>query len=165
MRLPAPLFVCLLLIVPFLRAADSSGEPNQKEPAKLAPLVVNEAPFGYLGIKHATAKFDVFRLVTFRGSLAYLQVDELNPDSPGLAAGIRQGDRIVAVNGKATREWSFSKLKYFGETLEAGQHVPVELYRPSDGSTVQVEVVVSKRPKTKPVSAGPKPTRAAGFCG
>ena len=164
MRLSVPLFACLLLIVPFLRAADSSIEPNQKEAAKLAPLVVNEAPFGYLGIKHATARFDVFRLITFRGGLAYLQVDELYPDSPGLAAGIRQGDRIVAVDGKATREWTFSKLKYFGDTLEAGQHIALELYRPSDGSTIRVEVVVSKRPKTKPVSSGAAPPQVARFC-
>jgi C-terminal processing protease CtpA/Prc len=152
MKLLVPLVGCLFLVALSVRASESTSEPNQMEPTALGPYVVSATPFGYLGVKHATARFDLLRFVTFRGGLAYLQIDELFPDSPGVTAGIRQGDRIIGVNGKPIGKWSFSQLKSFGETVEVGQHVKVELYRPSDGSTMLFEIIVAKTPASKRAS-------------
>lgn len=152
MKLLIPLFGCLILATLPARAFDSPSEPDQKEPIRLDPYVVPASPFGYIGVKHGTARFDLLRFVTFRGGLAYLQIDELFPDSPGLIAGIRQGDRIIGVNGKPIGKWSFSQLKYFGQTVEVGQRVKVEIFRPTDGTTTLFEVVVAKKPAAKPAS-------------
>jgi S1-C subfamily serine protease len=77
-------------------------------------------------------------------------VDELDPDSPALAAGIRPGDWIMGINGKAIGKWSFSQLRRFGETVEVGQHILVDIYRPSDRSDIHAEVVVARKPKAAP---------------
>lgn len=148
MRILLPLVAVLLVAAPgSVHAADATSESGPNEPQKLAPYEVAEAPFGYLGIKHASARFDLLRFVTFRGGLAYVQVDEFFPDSPAIRAGIKQGDWIVGVNGKPIGKWSFSQLRRFSETLEVGQHVLVDIYRPSDGSEIHADVVVVRRPK------------------
>ena len=152
MKLLPSFLACLLLIVPSLWAADSISEINPKEPVKLAPYIVKEPPFGYLGIKHGTARFDLLRFITFQGGLAYVQVDEFSPDSPALTAGIKPGDRIIGVNGKPIGKWSFPQLRRYGETVEDGQHILVDIYRPSDKSDIHADVVVTRKPKTKPVS-------------
>jgi C-terminal processing protease CtpA/Prc len=148
-----PLVACLLSVISPVLAADSANDSPPAEGQKLAPYEVTASPFGYLGIKHASARYDLFRWATFQGGLAYLQIDEFYPDSPALSAGIRQGDWIIGINGKPIGKWSFSQLKRFGETQEIGQHIRVDIYRPSDRSDFHADVVVTRKPKANPVSS------------
>jgi S1-C subfamily serine protease len=147
MKILLTLIACLSAIPISVRASDLSNEAPRKESVKMAPYEVSESPFGYLGIKRASARFDVFRFITFRGGLAYVQIDELYPDSPGLAAGIVPGDWIVGVNGKAIGKWSFSELRHFGETLEIGQYVLVDIFRPSTHTDLHCDIIIARKPK------------------
>ena len=141
-----PVLLPLALFLPGLMAKPSVATD---EPQQLAPYVVKGAPFGYLGIKHATEKLNVLRLITFRGSLEFLQIDELAPDSPGMTAGIKTGDRIVGVDGSPLNKWSYGRLKHYGENVEAGQLMKLEIFRPGDGSTRTIEIVAPRKPKAE----------------
>jgi len=73
-------------------------------------------------------------------------VGKVMPASPGEAAGIRQGDEIVAIDGAAVGNWHTFVLKVRDA---AGRSLRVELLR--DGQIVAVNVVpeaVSERGKT-----------------
>jgi S1-C subfamily serine protease len=150
MRILVPLVLCVLATVTPAQAADSSAASQQQEPQRLAPYEVTASPLGYLGIKRASAGYDLLRLITFHSGLAFVRVDELDLDSPALAAGIRPGDFILGINGKVIGKWSFSQLRHFGETVEVGQHILVDIYRPGDHSDTHAEVVVARKPKVAP---------------
>jgi S1-C subfamily serine protease len=150
MRILAPLVVCVLAIVTPAQAAEPTPASPQQDPQRLAPYEVTASPLGYLGIKRGSARYDLFRLITFRSGPAFVRVDELDPDSPALAAGIKPGDWIMEINGRAIGKWSFSQLRHFGETVEVGQHILVDIYRPSDHSDIHAEVVVARKPKVAP---------------
>src|SRR6185369_15947782 len=113
--------VCVL-ISPLLRGA--SGEAQEK-PVMLTPYNVEVRPFGFLGIKHATLSLS---------SVKFLQIDELEPGSPGIAAGVLPGDRIVSIDGVAITKIGLRKLKRMNRELEVGQKLRVEVLRPGDGS-------------------------------
>jgi S1-C subfamily serine protease len=153
MKILLPLIVCMITIASPVKAADSNNDSPQKGPQAMAPYQVVAAPFGYLGVKHGSARYEFLRWITFQGGLAYLQIDELYPDSPALSAGIKQGDWIIGINGKPIGKWSFSQLKHFGETVEIGQHISLDIHRPSDRSDLHADVVVTRKPKANPASS------------
>lgn len=140
------LLVILLLVV------SPSILPATEPPPTAAPVVletynVKERPFGFLGIKHATIALHPLKLIVGMKSLRFLQIDELEPGSPGIAAGIQPGDRIVSIDGVKITEIGLRRLKRMGREIEAGAHLRVEFLRPSDGSTRLVEITVPPRPK------------------
>ena len=115
----------------------------------MAPYSVSASPFGYLGIKKATLQYgSVLRFITFRGP-KYLKVDELYPDSPGLAAGIEIGDWIVGIDGKPIGQWSMTQLMHFAETVEANQIVKIEVLRGPNRDPMIFNVRVAKQPKAR----------------
>lgn len=135
-----------------LAAAASIGHATEPPPAT-APVVletydVKERPFGFLGIKHATIAVHPLKLIVGMKALRFLQIDELEPGSPGIAAGILPGDRIESIDGVAITQFGLRKLKRMGTEIEAGTHLRVEFLRPSDGSRRTVEIIVPSRPKS-----------------
>jgi S1-C subfamily serine protease len=140
------LFSLLLASIAWVAGANAADtRVANTDPVKLETYTVSEAPFGYLGIKHASVVLSPWRLLTFRGGVKYLQIDELYPDSPGLSAGIMPGDRIIGLNGVPIKRWSFRRLKAFGETVEVGRNVILEILRPPETTSRQVAVTIVKR--------------------
>ncbi|MBI3885179.1 MAG: PDZ domain-containing protein [Opitutae bacterium] len=118
-----------------------------EEHTALAPVVVNASPFGYIGLKRGTFHFAFWRFVTFRQALQYVVINELEPDSPATKAGVRPGDRIVAVNGRAITEWKVGELKRLYAEVEIGTKTTIEIRRAEGGERVTLEVVAGRPPK------------------
>lgn len=136
----------LAFVLGFVVVAVKKGQGADR-PVEMKPMVVSEAPFGYIGVKHATVSLSIFRLLTFRGSIRFLQIDALAPDSPGVRAGIRPGDRILALNGMPLTEWSLGRLKRYGEQVVVGQKIVLSVARPPDYIPMPVTVVITKKPR------------------
>jgi membrane-associated protease RseP (regulator of RpoE activity) len=78
------------------------------------------------------------------GALAFVgletpttSIDELVPDSPAVEAGLQPGDRIVAVDGQPTPEWSAAQ-QAIGE--RAGQAVDLTVVRDGTERTIAVTI-------------------------
>ncbi len=153
------LLIVSLVAAPLLRSA--TGDAPEK-PVTLAPYKVEARPFGFLGIKHATLSLSPLKLLVGMDSVKFLQIDELEPGSPGIAAGVQRGDRIVSIDGVAITKIGLRKLKRMNRELEVGQTLRVEVLRPSDGSTRLIEVVVPPRVKREPNQQSPEPTAFIG---
>jgi S1-C subfamily serine protease len=136
--------IVTVLILPFACHAKTE---SQDEPVKLAPYKVEVTPFGFLGIKHATISLNPWKLVVGMKSVRFLQIDELDPNSPGVAAGVLPGDHVVSIGGVAVTSIGLRKLRHMGDEVEVGQKITVEVLRPSDGSKRILEVIVPKKPK------------------
>ncbi len=65
-----------------------------------------------------------------------LRVVEVEPDGPAARAGLREGDRIVTIEGEAVREMSLDELlsQLRGPV---GSHVTLEIFR--DGELQELE--------------------------
>src|SRR5450432_2079414 len=100
--------VLSLVVSPMLCSATGDA---QEKPVILPPYNVEARPFGFLGIKHATISLSPLKLVVGMNSIKFLQIDELEPVSPGIAAGVLPGDRIVSIDGIAITKIGLRKLK------------------------------------------------------
>ena len=87
------------------------------------------------------------KLIVGMNAVKFLQIDELEAGSPGIAAGVLSGDRIVSIDGVAISKMGLGKLKRMNRELEVGQKLRVEVFRPSDGSIRKIEVTVPPRVK------------------
>jgi predicted metalloprotease with PDZ domain len=128
-------------------ALSSVGFPANDQPVKLAPYTVEARPFGFLGIRHAAIGINPLKLIIGMNAVRFLQINELDPKSPGIAAGVKPGDRIVSIDGIPITKIGLNKLRHMGENVEVGQKIIVEVLRPSDGSKRVMEVVVTERAK------------------
>ena len=106
----------------------------------MEPYKVEGTPLGYFGIKKGKYQFNLWKFITFRKGLEYIEILETFPDSPATRAGVVAGDRIVSVNGLAIREWSFSMLKRLVTDAEVGTTIVVEIIRPSTRKQMRLEV-------------------------
>jgi membrane-associated protease RseP (regulator of RpoE activity) len=159
----ASFVIYVLAVLPSLALyADTSPA---EQPSQMAPYIVKESPLGFLGIRHATIGINPFKFLVGMDSVKILQIDELDPLSPGIAAGIKAGDRIVTIDKVPITKFSVSKLRHFGDTVEVGQRIVVETLRLSDNSTRTMEFVVAKKPKTPNQSPGPTPTSVTPVAG
>lgn len=131
------------MVSPLVSWADSAPKG---EPVIMAPFAVKEPPFGFLGIKHATVVFNPWKFCVGMNSVRFLQIDELDPSSPGVAAGIRPGDRIVSIDGVPIISFGLRKLRRLGDEVVVGQKIVIELLRPGDKSKLIMEVTVPKKP-------------------
>jgi membrane-associated protease RseP (regulator of RpoE activity) len=131
----------------------------------MAPYTVKENPLGFLGIKRATIGINPFKFLVGMDSVKILQIDELDPLSPGVAAGIKAGDRIVTIDKVPVTKFSVSKLRHFGDTVEVGQRIAIETLRLSDNSTRTMEFVVARKPKTPNQSPDPTPASVTPVAG
>ncbi|WLI76785.1 serine endoprotease DegQ [Kosakonia sp. H02] len=94
---------------------------------------------GLLGIKGTEMSADIakaFNLNVQRGAF----VSEVLPNSGSAKAGIKSGDVIVSLNGKALN--SFAELRSRIATTEPGSKVKLGLLR--DGKPLEVEVTLDK---------------------
>lgn len=91
------------------------------------------------------------------GNGAY--VTKVLPGSPAALAGLRQGDVILAVDGKVidqdgnyedARFGRISLAHYISTTLQAGQKVPVTVWR--DGAEKELELAVAPRDRSRMIS-------------
>lgn len=140
-------FLAFILVL-LVGALPGSAEPGDREkPVILEPYKVEERPFGFLGIKHATVSLNPLKLMVGMNSVKFLQIDELEPGSPGVAAGVLPGDRIVSIDGTAVTKIGLMKLRRMNRELEVGQKLRVEILRPSDRSVRVLEVIVPRRAK------------------
>ena len=140
-------------------ALSNVGILANDQPVKLAPYTVEARPFGFLGIKHASIGINPFKLIVGMNSVRFLQINELDPESPGITAGVKAGDRVVSIDGVPITKFGLNKLRHMGENVEVGQKIIVEVIRPSDGSKRMMEVVVTKKAKV-PDQAAPSTTPA-----
>lgn len=119
-------------------------------PQKLPPLEVRATPFGDLGVKRATIFYRFWRLVTFRKAIRCVRVDELYPESPAAAAGVRPGDLIVALEGRPISDWTMGELRRFAEALEVGRVVTAELTRRDSSERLVVKATVQRHSQKTP---------------
>jgi hypothetical protein len=106
----------------------------------MEPYNVEENPLGYCGIKNGKYHFNLWKFITFRTGLEYIEIREIYPNSPAARAGVVPEDRIVSVNGLAIREWSFSRLKRLVTDAEVVTTTVVEIIRPSTRKQMRLEV-------------------------
>jgi membrane-associated protease RseP (regulator of RpoE activity) len=148
------------MLMPFTVRADSTptGPVHGME-----PYTVKESPFGFLGIKHAYIGMNPLKFIVGLDSIAVFQINELDPMSPAIAAGIKPGDRVISINGVSITKFSVAKLRRIGEHVEVGQKFELEVQRPSDNSTATMEVIVIKKPSPprSPVDLPPPATVAS----
>jgi serine protease Do len=100
-----------------------------------------EVTRGYLGVSIQSISAELakaFKLEDRQGAL----VAEVVPGSPAARAGIRQGDVIVAFNGKAVKD--AHDLPPMAAETPVGQKVTVTVRR--DGVTQQLPITVGKLP-------------------
>jgi len=141
-----PYIIAIISI--FLAAFVCRANPEiQGEPVKLAPYQVKEKPFGFLGVRHATLVVNMWKFVVGMNSVRYLQINELEPSSPGVAAGVLPGDRLISIDGVSIENFGVRKLRRMGNEVEVGRKIVVEILRPSDGSRRTIEVIVAPKPK------------------
>ena len=141
------LHISVLVFVVVCLMSRAVGAGVDEKPVVLEPYRVEERPFGFLGIKHATVSLSPLKLMVGMNAVKFLQIDELEAGSPGVAAGVLRKDRIVSIDGVAITKMGLGKLKRMNRELEVGQKLRVEVLRPSDGSTRMVEITVPPRAK------------------
>lgn len=76
-------------------------------------------------------------------------VNEVQPDSPAEKAGLKQGDVVVAINGKAIAQPRDLALAVAG--IAAGQKADLQVWR--DGKSRTVTVAIGTMPKEQTASA------------
>ena len=84
-------------------------------------------------------------------AVRFVQIEELFPESPGIAAGVRPGDRVTSIDGVAISKFGLRKLRRMGTEVEVGQKMKVEIFRPSDASRHVFDIVIPKKPP-EPIS-------------
>ncbi len=84
-------------------------------------------------------------------------IDGVNPGTPADRAGLRRGDRIVAVDGVPIRTWP-----QFVEVVQAHPEVPIELTLSRDGGNVIRRVTPARETQADPVTGE---TRTIGQIG
>ena len=92
---------------------------------------------GYLGIQIQDVTPELarsFRLPTAEGTL----VAQVMAGGPALKAGMKDGDFIVTVDGKATP--NANALRNVVASIQPGKTIPVELYRSGGKMTVRVKL-------------------------
>lgn len=142
---PIQVAVLAFVVTCVLGRAAGAGE----KPLVLEPYKVEARPFGFLGVKHATVSLNPWKLVVGMNSVRFLQIDELEAGSPGIAAGVQPGDRIVSIDGVPVSKIGLLKLRRMNRELEVGQKLQIEILRPSDGSKRVLEVIVPPRVKQR----------------
>jgi membrane-associated protease RseP (regulator of RpoE activity) len=88
----------------------------------------------------------------------FFQINELEPESPGIAAGIKAGDRVVSIDGIPVTKFGVRTLRRMGDDVKVGQKIIVQVLRPTDGSVRVMEVTVARKlkmPNQSPVSGAP----------
>ena len=107
---------------------------------------------GFLGvaIQGATEQLaKSFDLPTTKGAL----VAQVTPESPAAKAGLKAGDFIVAIAGRAVK--SPNDLRNTVAGLSPGQTVPVEFYRSGKKQTAEIKVEV--QPGSMVAGTAPSP--------
>ncbi len=147
MRPLRPLIACLALTSIALGAEpmpDLSGYKTVRELATIAPpapgALAEAAAPGFAGVE-----------VDFAGVVL-----DVAPDSPAEAAGLKAGDKLLALDGAATTAPQAAKDRLRG--LVAGRATPVVVSR----AGAEVRLSLTPRPASKPFSA---PTGARAVLG
>jgi serine protease Do len=96
---------------------------------------------GYMGVTLQTVTPELapqFGLKDQRGAV----ITEVTPNGPGAKAGLKQGDVIVAIDGKK---------------VESNDDATMQVISRSPGSSVNVEIVRNNQPTTVTVTLGTRP--------
>ncbi|MCE5326931.1 MAG: Do family serine endopeptidase [Planctomycetaceae bacterium] len=116
-------------------------------PSKTAKMVMTQlidkgkVTRGYIGvsIQDVTTRLaESFNLPNDKGAL----VTKIGPGSPAAAAGMKEQDFIVKVNGSETP--NVNTLRNVVASLEPGKTVPFEIYR--DGKKITLNVKITAQP-------------------
>jgi len=93
---------------------------------------------GYLGVRiqNVDAKLaESFKLPNTKGAL----IAQVAPGSPAQKAGLKEGDFVVRIDGKAVR--NVNELRNRVAALKPGQECPFEVYRGGKKITVKVTII------------------------
>ncbi|HEV8371699.1 MAG TPA: PDZ domain-containing protein, partial [Actinomycetota bacterium] len=104
--------------------------------AKSAEAIVQGKPVqtGYLGVS----------MTDPTSGRAGALVQEVQPDSPAAKAGLRVGDLVVAIDGKAVE--SYDELASQIRAHKPGDKVTLKVVR--DGSETEVSATLTQRPSS-----------------
>jgi S1-C subfamily serine protease len=139
-----PLFLMLLAGVVWVSPAARADGTDA--PKKLEPYQVHERPLGFVGVRRATVSLRLLQALVGKPSVETLEVNELDPNSPALLAGVQKGDLITAINGRPITEFTLSGLKHMGDSLSAGDHMAIDVQRKGEKTPRHVEFVLGSRP-------------------
>ncbi|MCE5326518.1 MAG: Do family serine endopeptidase [Planctomycetaceae bacterium] len=96
---------------------------------------------GYLGVAIQTVDEKLAKSFNLPGTNGAL-VASVTPESPAAKAGLKPGDFIVAVAGKAVKDPN--QLRNLVAGLDVGKGVPVDFYR--DGKKTSANVTIESQP-------------------
>lgn len=119
-------------------------------PANVAKSVVSQlrkngsVARGWLGISMQSLTPSLAKAVGLTDAKGVL-VDEVTPNSPAVAAGLRQGDVIMAFNGRSVR--NARDLALAVAETPAGERATVSIWR--DGHGTSLSVLLRTQPVTK----------------
>jgi len=103
---------------------------------------------GYMGVVFTELNAQAVRVLDAKSTKGAL-IREVVPNSPAERAGLRSGDIVVAINGKATDD--ASTLRNQISVLAPGTKAPLRVAR--GPNEVMLEIEVAKRPKQQPIKA------------
>jgi len=105
-------------------------------------LILGEARRGWLGITVGLEDGETRTRLASAGEVPGVLVETVEPGSPAETAGLRPGDRIVAIDGRPVPD--LLTLKRLTVGLLSGQTVRFTLRR--DGEPIETEAVLAARP-------------------
>lgn len=126
-----------------LLAACTLWAQEEQKKYKLCPLEV-EVCLETMANAYLHSAWDGLR-VDGVGTSDPIRVVEVEPDSPGLKAGFKVGDVLIALDGVAMQEWSNQDLIRAMKQLNVGSEVVYTVGRGAE--TLSVNVIMASPPK------------------
>ncbi|WP_246742696.1 Do family serine endopeptidase [Microvirga splendida] len=115
---------------------------------------------GFLGVQIQSVTKDIASSLGLQGGEGAI-VSRLEEDGPAAKAGIKTGDVILAVNGKAVED--ARDLSRRVASLNAGSTATLQVWR--DGKRQDIAVTISRMDGTSTAAADPKQDAAVGKLG
>ena len=99
-----------------------------------------EVERGWLGVGIQTLTPELAESFQFSADLKGVLINSVEPGAPAAAGGLRQGDIIVAYDGRQVK--SLRGLQQMVAETAVGKQVPIQILR--DGKNLRVEVTIGK---------------------
>jgi S1-C subfamily serine protease len=134
-----------------------AGEPPTP-PTKLAPVTVNETPFGWLGIERVHFRPGLLAILNKSTKLKVLFIDSVVSDSPAHKAGILPKDEVLKIDGVSIRNISIKEMTQLLTEKEVGEVIAFEVRRRGlKEPLLFLKVKIERQFREKPTQT-PEPT-------